>query len=325
MEIGSFIELDLDAYGEYHNYDKQHIARLNSGRAGIYHACILFGVTTVYLPYYLCPSVRSFLQKKGISIIPYYIDETFVPQLNEQSPNSAIVIVNYFGILSNSYLEKVKSRYQHVIIDNCPSFFTPPPKDCMTVYSPRKFFGVPDGGYVVGKNAGMSTHKYKQDISSGTSSFLLQRIELGCSAVYAQRMKNEKRIDDSDMMNMSVLTKHLLSGINYEVIKQKRKNNFHIAHTLFKEINLIDPLQNIDDACVPMVYPLVIKDLTITDYLSEQNIYTGRWWKHVLKEVPDDAFESMLSKYMIPIPIDQRYDETHIRHVFNVITTLINK
>jgi len=44
--------------------------------------------------------------------------------------------------------------------------------------------------------------------------------------------------------------------------------------------------------------------------------------KHVLAEVPDTSFEAWLSKYMIPIPIDQRYNEKAIKYVHDIVSSL---
>ena len=47
MEIGSFIGLDLKNSGEYYP-GETGIARLNSARAGIYHACRLLNCSNLY-------------------------------------------------------------------------------------------------------------------------------------------------------------------------------------------------------------------------------------------------------------------------------------
>jgi len=189
----------------------------------------------------------------------------------------------------------------------------------INIYSVRKFFGVPDGCYVIAKNAEKYKDVYQQDYSSDTACFLLKRIEYGCSAVYADRMKNEKRIDESDIMLMSYLTKTLLEGIDYKSIKKKRKANFEQTHLLYKKVNLIDPHKFLDNLSVPMVYPLVYLDPDLVDKLNKNGIYTGRWWKSVVPKVPQNSFENLLSQYMIPLPIDQRYDFEIIKKIKNII------
>ena len=128
-------------------------------------------------------------------------------------------------------------------------------------------------------------------------------------------MKNEERIDASDILNMSELTRVLLSGIDYESIKSKRRENFRIACDLYRKINIIDPEIFTDKNSTPMVYPLVIKDEGFVDKLREKKIYTGRWWKSVMNEVDESSFEAFMSRYMIPVPIDQRYTEKEITYV----------
>jgi hypothetical protein len=129
-------------------------------------------------------------------------------------------------------------------------------------------------------------------------------------------MKNEARIDGSDILRMSSLSESLLKGIDYEGIKTRRLANFEFTHSLFGEMNLLDPVRFTDKESVPMVYPLVIEDPDAVKKLQGQKIYTGRWWNHVIDEVRIDTFEAWLSKFMIPVPIDQRYGEEAIRHVF---------
>jgi hypothetical protein len=57
----------------------------------------------------------------------------------------------------------------------------------------------------------------------------------------------------------------------------------------------------------PMVYPLVIENTSLDEKLRENKVYVGRLWKSVLRELSDSSFETWLSKYMVPLPIDQRY------------------
>lgn len=322
MEIGSFLELDLRSNGEYYS-GSEDIARLNSARSGIFHSLRICGCSVIYLPFYLCPSVGMFLSRKGVEIKKYFINDQFEPQIDHIENGAAILIVNYFGILSNSFLSKIINKYDKVIIDNCPSFYSEPIEGGYSVYSTRKFFGVPDGCYVIGKDAGKFTDEYQQDHSSETSAFLLKRHEVGCNASYAERMKNEERIDASDILNMSGLTRALLSGIDYENIKTKRRENFRFACEIYRAINLIDPETHIDDNSSPMVYPLVIENAELVDWLREKQIYTGRWWKHVLNEVPEKSFEVLMSKFMVPVPIDQRYGKSDLIYVKNEVVRIL--
>ncbi len=317
-EMGSFIELEYPSGREY--YNGENTVRLNSGRAAIYHAVKSYGCRTVYLPFYQCETVKNFLESKNIEIKYYRLDENLVPQLDPNTDDSAVVIVNYFGLYGTLNKREVSRRYKNVIIDNSQAFFADPVEGCLNIYSARKFFGVPDGAYVIGTPYLFDKTMYADDFSSDTALFLLQRIEYGCEGkAYASRTQNEARIDKADIMNMSCLTRRLLDGIDYEAVKRKRTENFKLAELMLKKYNQMELTQFYDDTCVPMVYPLMLEKENLLDYLLSHKHFQGRWWKYLLSVMPCDAIEYRLSKYMIPITIDQRYGEAQIKELCSLI------
>jgi hypothetical protein len=317
-EIGSFLELDFPKGLEYY---KGNIARLNSARAGIYHAAHVLNCHTVFLPYYQCETVRDFLIKKGIKVLYYSMDRNFNPKIQTCPEDTAIVLVNYFGIMGYDRMSHLSSNFQNVIIDNSQAFFAPAIKGCLNVYSARKFIGVPDGAYVIGNQGEEYLQEYELDYSSDTSLFLLQRIEYGCEGkVYQAREANEARINQSDIKRMSKLTHAILDGTDYEYIKSKRRGNFETACNLFDNINKINPGMFYSDDCIPMVYPLVVEDEKLLPKLLKHKVFQGHWWNYLLGETNPDSFEYYMSKYMIPITIDQRYGENEMKYIFNIIS-----
>lgn len=320
MEIGSFIEMQFEKGREYYK-GRKDIARLNSGRAAICHALRVLGCDCVYMPLYQCDSVRDFLIKKQIDIKYYHIDNDFAPidlaRRPENGKKTALLVVNYFGIMSDARIKEVikpyKEGYGGVVIDNCQAFFAAPVAGCMNVYSARKFIGVPDGAYVIGRGAERFLDGYQNGYSSDTSLFLLQRIEYGCEGrAYRSRMENERRLDSEDVKLMSPLTTAILDGTNYPHIIEKRRRNFETAIKLFSDINQIDPKAHYDSSCVPFVYPLVTKDKDMTQRLLENKHFQGQWWSYLLKESPKNSTEYRLSRYMTPITIDQRYGKKEL-------------
>ena len=319
MEIGSFIELQFEKGREYFKGDK-NIARLNSGRAAIYHAFRVLNCDSIWLPYYQCDTVRNFLGRKNVKINYYHIDKEFNPTDLDQKENEAVLFVNYYGIMSNNRMKELANNRNNVIIDNSQAFFSEPIEDCLNVYSARKFVGVPDGAYVLGKDAEKYIDNYEQGFSSDTSKFLLERIEYGCEGkTYTSRMENEHRIDTEDINKMSKLTRTILDGTNYEFIKGNRKENFEFACSLFDKVNQIKPQIYYDETCVPMVYPLLIEDENLLDTLLKNKHFQGHWWSYLLDEVSRDTFEYYISKYIIPITIDQRYGQYEIKKIWELI------
>jgi len=319
MEMGSFIELQFPKGMELYSQEKD-IARLNSGRVAIYHALRCLGCDTLWLPYYQCNTVRDFLKRKNISIRYYHIDRLFNPIDLNQIEGEAVLLVNYFGIMSQKRIAGLANEFNNVIIDNSQAFFSFPLDNCMNIYSCRKFIGVPDGAYVIGRNAEMYVDAYPLCFSSDTSQFLLQRIEYGCEGkAYESRKLNEYRIDTEDIMQMSKLTHTLLDGTDYRFICEKRKENFEYACTLFNSYNRIDVDLYIDEDCVPMVYPLVFEDDSLIERLQKAKHFQGRWWGYLLDMLPSETFEYWLSKNLIPITIDQRYGKEDLLYLRSIV------
>lgn len=318
MEIGGYRELDLRAGMEY--YRDASLARLNAGRCGVYHAARCLGCRKVLLPRYQCETVRDFLVKKGIEVAYYHIGEDMLPLAENREPDTAIVLVNYFGLIPVSALEALVQTKRNVIIDNTQGFYQPNIPGAYSVYSPRKFFGVPDGCYVIGPDANRYLEEYGQDNSAPSASFLLTRIESGGNANYGQYQQSERRLDGSDILRMSRLTRALLDNIDYDSIRQKRQRNYDYAADVFNGVNRLPAsLVKREAAQVPMVYPLLIEREELRYILKENHVFVGQWWKYLLEEPDVTPLERRLSRYLLPIQIDQRYGPSEIDYTAELI------
>lgn len=319
MEIGSFLELQLPKGRELYNQSK-NIARLNTGRMAIWHAFRVTGCRRIWIPIYQCDTVRDTFVEKGIEVCYYHIDENFTPTDIRATDEDAVLLVNYYGIMSHVRMSELASNYNHPIIDCAQAFFCAPVENALTVYSCRKFVGTPDGAYVIGKDADKFTDEYPQGYSSGTAEFLFTRIEYGCEGKgYEARSRNEQRIDQEDCMQMSKLTRTLMDAEDYETNQKKRKENFAYVHGLLGSINRINPVTHMDTDTVPMVYPLVVEDDDLLRVLLEAKHFQGHWWSYICNEQPTDTFEHWLSRYMIPITIDQRYGKEELDYLVRII------
>lgn len=108
MEIGGYRELDLRTGLEY--YRDASPARLNAGRC--------MGIRKALLPYYQCETVRDFLLKKGIEVAYYHIGTDMLPILEEAPADTALVVINYFGLIKPEQLSRLVRTQRNVIIDN---------------------------------------------------------------------------------------------------------------------------------------------------------------------------------------------------------------
>ena len=318
-EIGSFIELQFPKGFEYYKGHKD-IARLNTGRAGIWHAFRLLECECIWIPYYQCDSVRTFLERKVVRIKYYHIDRHFNPIDLQPTDNEAVLLVNYYGVMSSNRMRQLAEPFSNVIIDNSQAFFSRPLENCMNVYSCRKFVGVPDGAYVIGHNAERFLDDYEQCYSSDTSLFMFQRIEYGCEGrSYQSRKVNEHRLESEDCMKMSKLTQTILDGTDYDFIRKKRKENFEVAMSMFDNLNCLNASEYYDGETIPMVYPLLVEDDGLLDRLQKAKHFQGHWWSYLCEELPEATTENWISRYLIPITIDQRYSEEELKYIKGII------
>ncbi len=319
MEIGSFIELQLPKGLEYYS-QKKDIARLNTGRSALWHAFRTTGAKAIWIPIYQCDSVRNTFIKNKVEVKFYHIDKNWNPIDLTPNDDEAVMLVNYYGVMSHARMKALADSYNHPIVDNCQAFFCKPIDKAKNIYSCRKFVGVPDGAYVIGKNAENFVDEYLQGYSSDTANFLFMRIEYGCEGKgYEARSINEHRIDSESCLKMSKLTHTILDGTDYDIIKIKRRKNFSIVHELLGGINKINPLLYYDEDTVPMVYPLVVEDDKLIDRLFTSKHFQGHWWSYICEEQPENCFEHWISRYVIPITIDQRYGREDLEYLANII------
>lgn len=319
-EIGVFFELELPVNRyEYHN----DAIRLNTARNSLEYILRAEKYKKIYIPYYICSSILEAIKKVDIDFEYYTIDENFKPIINlEKLKNDELFLyVNYFGVcLNNVKILIKKSKYNkfNLCIDNTQAFFIKPNGENYTIYSARKFFGVPDGAYLYTDKR--INRKIKKEIAYNKSIHLLKRIDLGANNSYLEFKKNSKLHSNQEIKEMSNLSRRILESIDYSVYKKIRNDNFKMLDSVLKDYNELKI--NIDYIDGPMIYPFLIKcGEEIKKYLIENKIYIATYWNEVLEKVEINSREEYLVKNLIALPIDQRYSYKEM----NLILDLINK
>ena len=225
--------------------------------------------------------------------------------------------MNYFALKSN-YIKNLLKRYSNsLIIDNTQAFFEKPIKNIDTIYSPRKFFGVSDGGY-------LSTNKLldetlEQDNSYNHSIQLLGRTDKNASSFYDNYQKAEQRLISQPIKTMSKLTQKILASIDYDEVQKRRKENFEYLHSELKNMNLL----NIDDSLefTPFVYPLLNGGEcdSMRNKLIETKIYVAKYWSEAYERESTTSIEIFFLNNIIPLPCDQRYDLEDMKKIIEIV------
>ncbi len=320
-EYGGYMPLELYEGEElFDRYPEAEIARVNCGRNAITLAALSVKPKTVFVPFYVCEVVAQTLKKHDIPIQYYSLDEKMEPKLSRLDEDEWLVYVNYFGIIPSERIAAIAAKYKRVIFDNTQALFSEPVLDgsCFNVYSPRKFVGVCDGAYLVWSGNHSVEMDYPQDVSWERASFLFKSVELGTNAAYDDNKKSKAVFDDG-IKEMSVLTQKMLRSLDYDTIRAKRAQNYEVLKEEFRDLNGLQmPLVE----AAPFVYPLYVPNVIRHD-LVKHKIYISQWWKYLLDIVPQDSLEAKLSKYLLPLPIDQRYSEDDMRKMASIIKTFL--
>ena len=310
--IGGYFELELSKGNQYH----VGALCLNTAHNCLEYVLLARKYKKLYIPYYTCDVVLKSLQKCHVEYEFYSIDVNLEPiECKPLQIGEGFLYTNYFG-LKQSCVEKLSHIYKsQLIVDNAQAFFALRVEGIDTLYSPRKFFGVPDGGYLY--TDCILKQEFQQDSSYDRVKHLLLRIDKGAETGYLAFKTNEYSLSDMPIMKMSNLTQRLLAGINYKETREKRVKNFITLHGKLKDINLLKLDLSVYD--VPMIYPFYCEDPEMRKYLIDNKIFVAMYWPNVLEWCSPLNEEYSLCKYLIPLPIDQRYDTSDMEYIAQLI------
>lgn len=297
-EIGGFLELELNHGSEFH---EQGIA-LNSGRNALRYLIRGRKIKRIWLPKLLCSAISDTCKEENVEILYYSIDKQLRPVLPQGLEGDWLYLINYYGQYSVEEIRHLGQIYKNIIVDNVQAFYTKPIDGLDTIYTCRKFFGVPDGGYLYTDCTLSET--LQKDESYDRLTFLAGRLERSANDFYSAYRENEQRIDELPLRRMSMVTQNLLRGIDYERIKKDRERNFSYLHEHLRSINQLE-------LCLPdgpYMYPLLVRDgAEIRKKLQEEKIYIPTLWPNVMDSLKQGEIEYSLAENILPLPCDQRY------------------
>ena len=315
--IGGYFELELRRGRHYH----EGALRLNTARNSFEYVLRARRYSKVYIPYYTCEVMLEPLKRLGIDYDFYTINENLEPEREiwlEQG--EAFLYTNYFG-LKQRCVERLAEVYgKRLIVDNAQAFYAPRVGGIDAFYSPRKYFGVPDGGYLY-----MDCRldgELSQDKSWDRMEHLVRRVDEGAEAGYALFRENEDALDNNPIRLMSRLTERILEGVDYEWIRQRRRENFLYLHGCLGEYNKFKI--ELEDREVPMVYPLWLdRGEELKKELIRNKIFVATYWPNVLEWCQKGMLERELVSNVLALPVDQRYMNEEIKKIIHLISVIL--
>ena len=292
-----------------------------SARAAIASLCLQTGIKRAWLPTFLCDTVGDELQRVGIEVARYELQSDLTPELGlAVDTDEAALIVNYFGVC-RTQLDKVLGVLpsHQCIIDNSGAYGEPP-RECLgNIYSCRKFFGVPDGGLLitdqdVAEPPGFDKH------SIDRCEHLLRRLDRDPEEGLSAYRDAEQSLVGAKHRRMSMLTRRLLAGVDYQIACARRRDNFRAVDSFLGAINNF-----CFGDCMPtspLTYPLMLDDgaADLRATLIDHRVFSPIYWPELLDSGCCQAAE--LAENIVHIPIDQRYGPIQLIERLHSIPTI---
>jgi hypothetical protein len=316
--IGGYFELDLRASSE-ELYP--HALAFQSARAALLALLLRGQPRRIWMPWYLCTTMSDQAQAAGVEAVWYGLAQDLSPSADVHlQPGDWLLYVNYFGTC-DANVDRVVARFppMQVVIDNSHALYSPPRACLASIYSPRKFVGAPDGGYLVSA-LDVPLPAQEDEESARRCLPLLKRAAEGPEGAYAEYLSGQDTLSNQPPLRMSRLTHLLLRAVDYAAVAQRRLANFRLLQSLLGGHN---GMTLSEQAGVPLAYPFLAPNTGLHEALIASRIYVPRYWPHLLdgKDVP--AFERMLAQRCLPIPCDQRYGPEDMRRIAGLITSVL--
>lgn len=301
--IGGYFELELQRARPFMYQGAQ---KYQSARSAFLALLRASKPKRVWMPHYICDVMLAPVRAFGAEICFYSLDKQLgIADDITLAGTDLLLYVNYFGVCSGQ-VEKVLARFNpsQVVLDFSQAFFAKP-KNCLaTIYSPRKFFGLPDGGLLFSQLA-IDLPEAIDESSENRMRHLITRLDGAVELGYVDYKLAEATLNELEPKRMSQLTERIFGSIDFDAVCARRNENFNTLHANMSQRNSLEiDLKDVDG---PMCYPYLSDSLLPKAALLADRIFIPTYWPDVLIRPDIPVFEDELVKKMHPLPCDQRY------------------
>ncbi|MDR0824344.1 MAG: hypothetical protein LBN74_04575 [Prevotella sp.] len=313
-EIGGYFELQLRKGEHYH----KGAVQLNTARNCLEYILRAKKYKKIYIPYLDSEVIWEPMKKLGVEYEFYSMDSRLNPIFDKEIKEGEVFFYSdTYGVKCCTVANLVKRFGKQLIVDNTHAFFSLPYEGIDTIYSPRKFFGLPDGAYLYTDT--LLDDELEQDMSIPHMTHLLKRIEYNSgNAGYQDYLDYCASLVNQPIKRMSNLSAALLANIDYKNLKERQISNFRYLHSVLGKDNPFEYDDFPADTC-PLSYMFYSEDPNLRKKLIENKIYVSTYWKETLKLVEKDSSEYKIVNYLLPLPCDHRYDEEDMKRIIDVI------
>lgn len=371
MEIGSIFEMDPTMVkkggkkvplrlAQTDKYGKRQCCYTASGREAIELALISLErekpdvQRRCLMPAYMCDSVFLPFLHRGWELVFYSVDRDFETageelfRLAVERKPGLIFIHPYYGADTcaglRGQLSALRGRGWLVMEDVTQSYYLEGAgKEAdFVVGSLRKWYAVPDGGFVV------SDLTLAEDVLESGEEYARERLVplvhkweylrekerrtggaltagwLPRKAEYLRENRSlEKRLDGyRGVRRISGITAEILSGTDEEEARRRREENYRTLYESICGMKRFWPALSKGEAQAPLYLPIYVKEQdSLQRFLSAHGIYAPVLWP--VGEANRDFLEGdeeYIFGHLLALPIDQRYGASEMEQIARILT-----
>ena len=272
---------------------------LNCGRNCLDYLIRARGIRRIWLPGLLCGSIGRVCEKNGVEVLRYHIREDYLFGAVPLQKGDWLYVADLCGQIPRAAVRGIVAKYKNVIFDEAQAYFAPPVEGADTIYTCRKFFGVPDGAFLY------TDARCDEEFPRDESIARMQRLlAAGQGNSPASAVEDDELFNSEPTKWMSSFTSDLLHSIDYDAVKNQRTANFAALSMSLGPVNKLKP-QRAEGA---FAYPLWLDNGDeVRKMLAEKKIYIPLFWPNVLTDSDASSLEKELALNVLPVPCDQRY------------------
>ncbi|MCH5249269.1 MAG: hypothetical protein J1E98_05035 [Lachnospiraceae bacterium] len=385
MEIGSIFEIDpdivrgcgddrqdlmLEDLSEVKKYNKKYCAYTASCREAIALAlrsleqCRPHLVKSCLLPAYMCDTVFFPFEHEGWEINFYHVnkklevdEKELLDQIDKIKPG-LLFVHPYYGVdtwrTMRTLLVELKEQGICIMEDVTQSYYLEGvgAEADYVVGSLRKWYPVPDGGFVVSDEKLAVEHiepngEYamnrlkiltdKWEYLNGKNEQDEDKRKLDKEKFLSQNREMEEQLDKYfGIREMSNETAYILKRTDEHNARLRRSDNYKYLYDRLKDRMLISedrkddtkfaPIISIPETA-PLYFPVYAdKRDELQSFLSSSGIYAPVLWpigKENAEYLTDD--EKYIYEHMLALPIDQRYGREEMQRIVEVLKDYENQ
>jgi hypothetical protein len=291
--------------------------RFRNARAALAHLLSWLAPPRVWLPAYICAEAAAAAARDGREVRFYRVGGDLTPDASglesQLRPGDAVIGVDYFGAPAQGLPELAERLPDIPFIQDCAQGLWPAPEPWgrWLIYSPRKVVGVPDGGLLVSRAETPPPPRWARP-PAGIDHLApaLMRFEDAAGAhndVWYDAYRQAEARMTADPLPMSRLSGVLLEALDLEAAARRRRANAAALMSALGEHGLWPAERLLAGA--PLGVPVLAPDAGgAAQRMAQRRIYCARHWSELPSSADDFPDEQQLSRRLLTLPCDQRYD-----------------